>query len=218
VPQFLVGVDLAQSADYTAIGVLERTTTAEHRDPRLALRHLDRFQGRSYLAVAGGVRDLVARLTQEAPGHERIVVFDRTGVGAAVGDVMREAQIDASLIPVLIHGGDQVVADNGVWRVPKRDIVSALIVPFQNGTLRIAPGLPLASILAEELATFKLRFDPRTAHDSYAAWREGQHDDTVLAVGLAAWWSTRYLGGPLYVPCAPPVWAGWGGGWDDDDW
>ena len=26
-----------------------------------------------------------------------------------------------------------------------------------------------------------------TAHDSYGAWREGQHDDLVLALALALW-------------------------------
>jgi len=29
---------------------------------------------------------------------------------------------------------------------------------------------------------------PQTAHDAYSAWREGQHDDVVLARALACWW------------------------------
>jgi hypothetical protein len=28
----------------------------------------------------------------------------------------------------------------------------------------------------------------RTAHDSYEHWREGDHDDLVLAAALACWW------------------------------
>ena len=27
-----------------------------------------------------------------------------------------------------------------------------------------------------------------TAHDSYSAWREEDHDDLVISVALAAWW------------------------------
>jgi hypothetical protein len=194
-PQFLVGVDLAQSSDYTAVSVLERMTTAEGTDPRLFLRYLDRSQGRSYLAVATDVRDLVARLKETEPGHDVAVAYDRTGVGAAVGDVLAGAKIGAPLVGVLIHGGDAATYDAGLWRVPKRDLVAALIVPFQNGTLKIAPELPLAPVLTEELATFKLKFNPDTAHDSYSAWREGQHDDLVLSVALAAWWAPRMVRG-----------------------
>ena len=29
------------------------------------------------------------------------------------------------------------------------------------------------------------------AHDSYGAWREGDHDDLVLAVSMPVWWLNR---------------------------
>ena len=32
----------------------------------------------------------------------------------------------------------------------------------------------------------------KTAHDSYEAWREGDHDDLVLSVGMAVWAATWY--------------------------
>jgi hypothetical protein len=38
---------------------------------------------------------------------------------------------------------------------------------------------------------FKVKIDPVTAHDSYSAWREQDHDDMVLAVALAAWYGER---------------------------
>ena len=40
---------------------------------------------------------------------------------------------------------------------------------------------------AQELRDFKIRIDPQTAHDGYAAWRAGAHDDLVLAAAAAAW-------------------------------
>ena len=36
------------------------------------------------------------------------------------------------------------------------------------------------------------------AHDIYGAWREGQHDDLVLATALAVWFGER-MGGGLRV-------------------
>ena len=48
-----------------------------------------------------------------------------------------------------------------------------------------------AATLVQELLNFRVTIDPRTAHDSYAAWREGMHDDLVLAVAMACWWGER---------------------------
>lgn len=42
-------------------------------------------------------------------------------------------------------------------------------------------------MLSGELQNFKVKINPETAHDSYGAWREGQHDDLVLAVALGLW-------------------------------
>jgi hypothetical protein len=46
----------------------------------------------------------------------------------------------------------------------------------------------LAEVLKRELLSFRVKLDPRTAHDSYEHWREQDHDDLVLAVACAAWY------------------------------
>jgi hypothetical protein len=48
---------------------------------------------------------------------------------------------------------------------------------------------------------FKVKIDPRSAHDSYSAWREEDHDDLVLSVALAAWWGEL---NPWVDPWLPP--------------
>jgi hypothetical protein len=42
-----------------------------------------------------------------------------------------------------------------------------------------------------ELTGFQLKVDLRSGHDTYEAWREGIHDDLVLAVAIAAWYAER---------------------------
>jgi hypothetical protein len=54
-------------------------------------------------------------------------------------------QAGLSPIAVTIHGGSAVSRDEHGYRVPKRDLVSAVQVLLQNGRLRIAEGLPLAN-------------------------------------------------------------------------
>ena len=103
-------------------------------------------------------------------------------------------------IAVSIHGGDAVSREyrGCIWyRVPKRDLIGVVQVALHAQRLRIAAAHPMASTLIAEMQNYRVTIDPRTAHDSYAAWREGIHDDLVLACALAvlAW------GIPGHAPC-----------------
>jgi len=46
---------------------------------------------------------------------------------------------------------------------------------------------PEAEVLVNELLNFEVKITA-AANDVYGAWREGTHDDLVLAVALACWW------------------------------
>ena len=77
---------------------------------------------------------------------------------------------------------------NTRYNVPKRDLVGVLQVLLHSRRLVFAAEHPMTPVLMQELSNFKVTIDPRTAHDSYAAWREGIHDDLVLATALACWY------------------------------
>jgi hypothetical protein len=104
-----------------------------------------------------------------------------------VVDLFRHEQLNAEMYPIQITGGDTVTRDGNLTRVPKRDLVSAAQVALQTGRLKIAASLPDAATLTRELESFQVKINLDTAHDSYGAWREGSHDDLVLAVALALW-------------------------------
>jgi hypothetical protein len=117
------------------------------------------------------------------------LIVDATGVGAAVLDHLRAAGFEP--VGILIHGGDAVTRAPWVFRVPKRDLVGIVSVRLQNRSLRFANAGPFTTILQRELLNFRVKIDPVTSHDSYAAWREGEHDDLVLATAIALWWGDR---------------------------
>lgn len=202
-------------ADYTAIAIVEKVPvpTGEKRvtprrngnrqplveeitEDRFHLRYLERLKlGTPYPEVARYVTDLLK--TPELAGKTFCVV-DATGVGRPVVDMLREAEIKP-LAAVTITGGDTVSrVETGryfepEYRVPKRDLVSTIQVLLQNDRLKIAEGLPLAQILVRELQNFRVKISIATGHDSYEAWREGDHDDLVLAVAMACWYAkTQY--------------------------
>jgi hypothetical protein len=160
--------------------------------PPLYLRHLERYDlGTPYPKVIEQVSRLLTRHPIRAHPDLTRLLIDATGVGRPVVDSFRAQGVHP--ISVLIHGGVRVKQENAgprdiILHVPKRDLVAAVQTLLQNGRLQIAAGLTLADVLRKELLNFRVKVDPSTAHDSYSHWREGDHDDLVLATACACWY------------------------------
>lgn len=190
-----IGLDLGQSNDYTALALLE--AVIDKKVSRIYhIRRLERTRGASYPDI---VDKIVQIMRSPALVGRTALVVDQTGVGAPVVDLLRKAGLKP--VSVFIHGGDAVTHEGLNYRVPKRDLVGVVKVLLQNNRLEASNRLKLSSILQQELLNFTYKLNPLTAHDSYGCWREGQHDDLVLSVALAAWWAE--VGAPK--PQAPLV-------------
>jgi len=205
---YYVGLDLGQANDYTAIAVVEEAKLGERGESPLHVRHLGRPPlGTYYPEQVAHVKELVEspELLEERLdyGLRKVVtippelVVDATGVGRPVVDMLRKEGLSFS--PVLITGGDVEHHEHGFYRVPKRNLVSSVQIALQSGQLKIAEELELAETLRRELLNFRIKVNISTAHDSYEAWREGDHDDLVLAVALACWRVRKRQGAAVYA-------------------
>jgi hypothetical protein len=191
---------LGQAADYTALAIVERVTPQLKEEtylpPQLRalqpappaeyqVRHLGRFDlGTRYPAIVAKVGELMA-----APQlHGAALVVDATGVGRAVVDMFVEAGL--APVSITITGGAEAVGSGSDFRVPKRDLVAAVQVPLQDQRLKFAEGLPLVETLIAEMLAFRVKITD-SAQDTYGSWREGSHDDLILAVMLACWWEQQ---------------------------
>jgi hypothetical protein len=188
-----IGLDLGQVKDFSALGIIEciRTITdgdGKNEITQLNCIHLQRWQLRtSYPAIVADVVQMINGLDPLlSQGGKVTLAIDATGVGAPVVDLFKREKINAELRPIQIVAGSNVSSEFGMTRVPKRDLVSNVQVGLQNRTLKIAAGLELAEVLSRELQNFTVKITD-AANDVYGAWREGTHDDLVLAVALALW-------------------------------
>lgn len=207
---YVAGLDLGQVADYTALTIVEAqgtplTLKVPCQDPEIrgragrSLRTIDvegppvsfviHYLGRDRGVPYPQVVEKIGRRIGTAPGVAMLAV-DATGVGRPVVDLFAQA----GLKPwgITITSGSEAHGAGYDWHVPKIELVSAVLVPFQGSRLVIPRRLALSQVLAAELQTFRVKITT-AANPSYGAWREGEHDDLVLAVAMACWLGTRAI-------------------------
>jgi len=199
---YIIGVDFGQRRDYTALALLARTM--EQRDPLpgttvpravsvYTMAQLDRVRQESYEAVA----DSIARLLRRPELGGATLVVDETGVGAGVTDMLRARRLTPYC--VTITGAERVTREGMRLSVPKKDLVLTVDLLLEARRLRIPPELPDARTLIEELHNFQrtVRLNGHEAYGAGTEWREGAHDDLVLATAMGVWFGETGRGRPF---------------------
>lgn len=194
---YLVGVDLGQSRDPSALIVAERQTGSAYGFV-YDVGHVERLPlGTRYPAVVTHTGAVVRSLLALRPKVNVVLVVDRTGVGRAVGDLMTKESVGVDPILVTITSGDTVTrADDGGYGVPKRELASVVQAILQTGRLRIGEGQPFEKELRGELAGFraKIKLSGHVSFEAGEDWRSADHDDLVLALALCCWAGEEGIG------------------------
>ena len=152
------------------------------------LRYLKRIAlGTPYPKIVEEVKRVTRSEDLEGRCH---LVVDGSGVGRPVVDMLRQGGLGCMMMPVTITGGAGETHGAGHYRVPKRDLVTGLQTLLQAGGLQIAAGMTYGKDLLAEMAEMRVKLTS-SGNTQYGAWREGTHDDLVLAVALACWGERR---------------------------
>ena len=182
---FIIGLDLGQSADFSALCVLEQTeTTSGWRE--YTCRGLKRWPlGTAYTRI---VADLGTDLFREPLAGSALVV-DASGVGRPVVDMIRKVRLPAQLAPVVITAGQSQSFADGYHHVAKVILISTVQVLLEQRRLTLPKNHPLIDVTLKEFANYRVKVTP-AANETFSA-RDGEHDDLVLAVAIAAWYGER---------------------------
>jgi hypothetical protein len=199
VDRWIVGVDLGQANDPTAVAVLHHRVTPlntwtrnpraqlyrQDRTERFDVRHLERLPlGLAYPVQVQRVASLIERPPLSA-GHT--LVIDETGVGRAVADIFDGASLRPNRVTITA-GLETTQHGARTWHVPKSALISGLDARLHTGELKIAAALTDGAALRDELKDFQRKVSD-AGRATYAA-RTGAHDDLVLSVAIALWFAT----------------------------
>ena len=208
---FLCGLDIGKKSDPSAFCVIEEKdvdpTQEQLENGTEDLRAFGvRFLGRPPLGTAytDVIRWVLGFMRRPQLDGNAVLIVDATGVGEPIVDFIRET-IDAPIVGITITGGQVPKETEYGFNVPKRDLVAAVSVLLETERLKISKHLDLHQVLVTELLNFQYKISKTSLHDSYGAWREGEHDDLVLAVACAVWYGLNH--GPMHGG-----WARVGGG------
>ena len=191
---YYLGLDCGQAQDYSALSILRQEGECYH------VVHLERLPlNMPYPQQLEKVYQFMNK--KPILRANKTLAIDYTGVGRPIVDLARDRGLNP--IAIAISGGNAVNwnEDRTTASVPKRDLVSTMQIFAQNDRLKVASGLQFGQALAEELASFKVKIDIRTAHDSYGSWREGSHDDLILATAIALWTAENLHAQPNIAIC-----------------
>jgi len=196
---FVLGLDLGQSSDPSALTVTEKRVPIRGRgmhppergEPRYAVRHIERFDlGTPYPEV---VRQVAA--VKEAPqtGHDPPIVVDATGLGGPVIDQFHEEGVEP--VEVVFTSGREPTKEHGPrggarYGVPKRDLATLVQSLLQSRRLTIAEALRGAGQLVQEMKSFRVKMTG-SGHARFEHATESDSDDVLLSLACALWYAER---------------------------
>ena len=118
---YLIGLDLGQTTDPSALAILERTVRTEvvreankpvrkNRVRHYGCRGLKRWcLGTAYTTIVRDVKALLGKLSLSGA----VLLVDGTGVGRPVVDMFRQAKLPVPLVPVIITSGQKESIQDG---------------------------------------------------------------------------------------------------------
>jgi hypothetical protein len=199
VDKWLVGVDLGQSIDSTAIVVLHHTvkpldkwtsnakaeTWREDSVQRFDIMYLQRLPlGMSYVAQVQQIAEMLER--EPLKSANPALVCDQTGVGAGVIDLIENAGLRPNRI-VITSGTDATQHGACTWHVPKQLLVSRLEAAMHSSELHAHPDMREFDALRDELQDFQGR-NSATGKMSFSA-KSGAHDDILMSCAMVVWFA-----------------------------
>lgn len=207
----VVGVDVGKRQDYTAIAVTELEYGSEFGDrPVFRAWQLQRLPlGTSYPDVAATlvekIRNIRAqdvprmrdylmgrdrylgenmRTAERRPIHFRI---DSTGVGQPILDLIAGPlrEYDVRAVGVDFVTGEKLTKRGDRWSMGKEYLLARLQVTFQGGRIKISPNSRYREAIEAEMESYEARINAK-GRVKTGAFRAGEHDDLLTALGLAA--------------------------------
>lgn len=193
--KYLIGADLGQSNDFSAVCVLKDEALPIIDGDKVIVGprnrtvvFADRFRGVSYIDVV----DYLIRLKNADPFKGKTdLAIDGTSIGRVCSDILHEQNI--THWAVTMTGGQDWSKKNARYvNCGKTFLVENLAVLFASGDLKFAPDLPLRPDIEADLASFTTMTTAAGNQIITQSRSVGGHGDLGIALMVSAF-ASQYL-------------------------
>lgn len=205
-PSFFLNLDLAKLHDYCTISLIEHRAAflGQHPESRadlfrgeLWLRWLQRLPlGLDYHDLVRVLRNLLS-YPELDPKHTELA-YDRTVAGVVFHDFLEKAGLGVRLAPIVFTTGHEAHQTNGIWHVPKTELVNTTQFAFRHRLVKISPDCPFVPELLDEMRHYR-RIVTLGGRETFAGCGNSP-DDLVTSVFLGVWRAFQRHKGPLLRP------------------
>ena len=211
--KYLIAMDPGQKQDPAAIQLYRATPVLDHpKGPLDAMRYLVFDDVISQWSLADKrytyLGDFVFRLMgMKELQAQTVLVFDATGVGAAVKDILHDKGV-RNMVPIVYTAGGRVSyvykdandkrfqmrgahqIDLRVFdeiHVPKADMVDAAVVALEQHQVRIAPNVDYRDEFKKQMTEFTGKMSAK-GYVSYNNSSDDIHDEWVNCLMMRSWY------------------------------
>lgn len=217
--RYLIALDPGQKQDPAAIQIYKAMPEIVHPDPLINQRakviYRDdlvmqyKLADKRYTYLADFVVGLMSR---KSLSSESVLVFDATGVGAAVKDMLHDRGVK-DMIPIVYTAGGkesyvyrdegdkrfQIGSGNSPFRlrtldeirVPKPDLVDAARMELERKAIRIVPKIPYVEEFHTQMMEFRGKMNAK-GYVSYNNSKEEIHDEWPNCFMMRSWVRVKF--------------------------
>ncbi len=215
IPQAILGLDLGQSEDPSALALLLNieqiisphnwidATHPRHSTWQLAATLVFPL-GLAYTALAQRIQQIIDRFKTGHPATPVTLTVDATGIGRPTLEILykeltaRVGQPKARLEGIVFTGGSQHSKTThpslpiDLFHVPKLDLIQTLVQSMESGQLTTAQNLPDRQTLTAQLKSLRYETSRQTGHstiqvDTNTDNPQIANADLVMALAMATW-------------------------------
>lgn len=179
----ILGVDVGQMKDYTAILAVDRNEKDDSYEVRTIERPRLRTKYPKIIARVKEIRDYIKEQTGKMP----VIMLDVTGVGRGLFDEFTRCGVITTAVTIVAGEDFSIVPDSFEHEihVGKKALIGRLNVLLEGKRIGYDKGSKMGKKLKDELHRFLIRVN-KNATAIFEA-QSGFHDDLVIALALAVW-------------------------------
>ncbi len=181
IKRFILGLSSGKAKGHAAI-VLVETFGKYQINKRYNLRRVERFKLKSDDDIVNRIIEFLEN--NQLKGNVDLVT-DIKASEQKLTSALTKARLNP--VPVTIIDEGTKTSDDGIYVLPRKELLTNLQLLYVAERLRLNPQLDLGKVIREEILRFRVHKTPKN-DDMGKSDKKPEYEDLIFALALACWY------------------------------